>query len=92
MAKINNTIDKSYLRRCHPRGKRLLHSVRMQTCIASKEINVIVLQKDGIQSTSRPSCTPVDHIPKGHYNLLVGHLLKYVHSSFAHNSQKLEIN
>ena len=64
---------------------------RMQTCIASKEINVIVLQKDGIQSTSRPSCTPVDHIPKGHYNLLQGHLLKYVHSSFTHNSQKLEI-
>ena len=49
-----------------------------------------VSQEIGNPSTSRPSYTSPEHIFKGHSILPQGHLLNYVHSSFIHNSQKLE--
>ena len=64
--------------------------VKVQTCVAIVEINMVVSQKTGNQSTSRPSYTIPGHIPKGSANLSQGHLLNYVLRSFICNSQKLK--
>lgn len=40
--------------------------------------------------TLRPSYTAHKHIPKIHSTIIQGHELHYVHSSFIHNSQKME--
>ena len=54
------------------------------------EINLVVSQKIGNSSTSRPSYTTPGHIPKRCSTIPQGRLLNYVHSSFICNSQKLE--
>jgi hypothetical protein len=65
--------------------------VGVQLCISTLEINLTVSLKSGNSSTSRPNyiyhswaytqrCSTTPQ----------GHLLSYVHSSFIHNSQKLE--
>ena len=54
------------------------------------EINLAVSQKVGNSSTLRPNYTIPGHIPKRCPTIPQGHMLQYVHSSFIHNSPKLE--
>ena len=61
----------------------------VQTCTSHLEINIVVSQKIGSPSTSRPNYIIPEHIRKGHPTLS-RHLLNYVHNSFIHNSQKLK--
>lgn len=61
-------------------------------CATTMEINKMVSQKTGNESTSRPRYTSFGHIPKEHSITPQGHLFSYAHSSFIHNSQKLEKN
>jgi hypothetical protein len=44
-----------------------------------------------VSSTSRPSYTTFEHIPKRYSTIPQGHLLNYILSSFICKSQKLEI-
>ena len=62
----------------------------VQTCTTNLEITLVVSQNTGNKSTSRPSDTPLGHIPKGYSIMPQGHLLNNVHSSIMHNSQKVE--
>ena len=71
------------LRHCPP----LL--VGMQTCTTTLEINLAGSQETGNSSTSKPSNMTPGNILKRCPTIPQGHLLKYVHSSFIHNSQKL---
>jgi hypothetical protein len=64
--------------------------VRVQTCTNTLDISLADFQKIRISSTLRPSNTTSRHIPKGCTTIPQGHLLNCVHSSFIHNSQKLE--
>jgi hypothetical protein len=64
--------------------------VEMLMCASTLEINMMVSQIIGNPSTSRPSYPTPGHIPKGNFILPQGHLLKFVHSSFSHNTQKLK--
>ena len=45
------------------------------------ELNMVVSQKIGNQSTSRPSIATFGHITKGGLTIPQGHMLNYVHSS-----------
>ena len=54
------------------------------------EINVVVPQKTGNQSTLRPSYTTLGLIPKESSTIHEDICLIMVHSSFINNSQKLE--
>ena len=62
--------------------------VEMLICIATLEINMMVFQIIENPSTSRPSYPTPGHIHKGKSIVTQEHLLKYVHSSFSHNTQK----
>jgi hypothetical protein len=64
--------------------------VGVKTCTTTLEINLVVSQKTRNSSTSRLSYTTPGHIPKRCSTTPQGQLLNYVHSSFTHNSQKLE--
>jgi hypothetical protein len=64
--------------------------VGVQTCTTILEINLVVSQKVGSRSTSRPSYTTPGHIPKIGFMIPQGHLLNYAHSSFISNNQKLD--
>ncbi|KAL6041517.1 hypothetical protein STEG23_029405, partial [Scotinomys teguina] len=46
--------------------------------------------ENGIQSSSRPSYTTLEHIPKECSIIRQGHMLNYIHSSIIHNNQNLE--
>jgi hypothetical protein len=65
--------------------------VEVQTYTPTIEINTVVSQSIGNQSTLRSRYTMPRHIPKRCSTILQEHLLNYVHSSLIHNSQKLEI-
>jgi hypothetical protein len=54
------------------------------------EINVVVSQNNGDNSTSSLREITLGHIPKRCSTIPQGHLLNYICSSFIHNSQKLE--
>ena len=58
----------------------------VQICTTTLEINLAVSQKTENSSTSRPSYTSPGHIPK---DAPTSHK-DDIHSSFIHNSQKLE--
>ena len=88
MAKIKNS--RNMLVRLWSKGNTPPLLVGVQTCTTTLEINLAVSQKTGNSSTSRPSYTTPGHIPKRCPTIPQGHLLNYVHSSFIHNSQKLE--
>jgi hypothetical protein len=60
------------------------------TCTTTSEINMVVSQKIGNRSTSKPSYNTFGHIPKGNSILPQWCWLSYVHISFIHNNQKLE--
>ena len=62
----------------------------MQTCTVTLEINMVVSQKIGYQSTSRLSNTTLGHIPKGYRPIPQGHLLNYVYSRIICNDQNLK--
>jgi hypothetical protein len=62
----------------------------VKTCTTTLKINMMVSQKIGKPSTSKPSYTTPWHIPKGHSILPQGQLLNYIHSRFIHNSQKVK--
>jgi hypothetical protein len=63
----------------------------VQTYTTTLEINFVFSQKTGNSSTSRPSyATPVHKHTKV-AQISQCHLLNNVHSSFIHNTQKLEI-
>ena len=64
--------------------------VEVRTYTTTLEINLAVSQKTGNSSISRPSETTTGHVLKGCSTKPQGYLLNYVHSSFIHNSQKLE--
>jgi hypothetical protein len=88
--------------RLRPKAQELAHAGedvehREHTSIAGASANLynhfgnlMVAQKTGNNSTSRPSYTTPGHIHKRCLTISQGHLLNYVHSSFTHNSQKLE--
>ena len=78
------------LARMWSKGDTLSLLVRVQTCKATLEIYMAISQKIGNRSTSRPSYTTPVHIPKTCSTMPQGHLVNYAHSSFIHNSQKLE--
>jgi len=65
--------------------------VRLQAGAMTLEINLAVPQKIVHSTTRRSSNTSLWHIPRRCSNLLLGHMLHYVHNSFIYNSQKLEI-
>ena len=65
-------------------------AVGVQTCTITLEINLMVSQKTGTSSTSRPSYIIPGHILKRCSTIPQGHMLHYVHSSFICSSQKLE--
>ncbi|KAL6035709.1 hypothetical protein STEG23_008664, partial [Scotinomys teguina] len=60
--------------------------VGVQTGTATLEINMVVSQKIGNHSTSRPSYTTLGHIPKEYTIIPQGHMFNYVSSSIIHNS------
>ena len=60
---------------------------RVQTCSATMEISVLVLQEAGKRSTSRPSSTTCGHITKGLYILPHRHPLNESHCCSVHNAQ-----
>lgn len=64
--------------------------VRVQTCIATLEIDIVGFHKIGNKSTSRPSNTTVAHIPKGCSTIIQGHLINYIYRNFIYNSKNLE--
>jgi hypothetical protein len=64
--------------------------VGMQTCTAYLEIKLMVSQKIGKSSTSRPSNNIPGYIHKRCSTIPQGHWLDYVHSGFIFNNQKLE--
>ena len=70
----------------------VIHFSTVWTCIVvTLEVNMVVSQKVGNWSTSRPSYTTLGHIPKACFILPQGHLLNYVLCGFIHNSpQKLQ--
>ena len=80
MAKIENT-SQLMLVRIWSKVNTPQLQVGVQTCPATLEINMVISQKTGTQSTSSS---------KGHSILPQGHLLSYVHSSFICSSQNLE--
>lgn len=86
MSKINTTSDSSCGTGCVSKRNSLPLIVGMQTCIATMKINMVVPQKIGNQSTSRPSYIILGHIPKGFSTLPQGHLLNYVYCGFIHKS------
>ena len=55
--------------------------VGMQTCTTTLKISMVVSQKTRNQSTSGPSNTTLEHIPKGNLIILQERLFNYVHSS-----------
>ena len=63
--------------------------VRVQTCTTTLEFNLEVSQKIDNSSTSQPSHTTPVHIKRCSI-ISEGHLVNFIHSSFIHNSQKLE--
>jgi hypothetical protein len=50
-------------------------------CTTTLEISLVISQKIGNSSTSRPSYTAPGHIPKRCPTIPQGHVLHYVHSS-----------
>jgi hypothetical protein len=54
------------------------------------EINLVLSQKIGNKSTSRPSYTIPGCIPKRSSNMPQEELLNYIHSSFIQKSPKLK--
>jgi hypothetical protein len=86
MAKIKNSRE----HKLAEQGNTFLLLVGVETCTTTLEINLVVSQKTGNSSTSRPIYTTPGHIPKGFSNIPQRHLLSYVHSSCIHNSKKLE--
>ena len=76
------------LERIRSKGNTSQLLVGVQTCIVTLEISMVVSQKIGKQSTSRPNNTTLIHIPKGYLIIPQGRLLNYVHSSIICNSQK----
>ena len=65
--------------------------MKMQTCAATLEIGMAISWKIGNQSILRPSYTTSGHIPEVCSIVPQIHLLNYVHSTFIHNNQNLEI-
>ena len=64
------------LARMWSRGNTLALLMGVQTCTATLEINIMVFQKIGNHSTSGPSYTTFEHIPKGFLIIPQRHLLK----------------
>ena len=64
--------------------------VGVQTCAITQERNLVISQKTGNSSISRPSYSTNGNILKIYSTILPGHLFNYVHNSLIQNSQKLE--
>ena len=62
----------------------------MQAGTAPLDVSVAISQKIKKQPSSRPSNTTFGYISKGCSIVPQGHVLNYVHSSFACHSQNLE--
>lgn len=62
--------------------------VEVQTCTGPMKIKMLVPQKIGNWTSSRPSYMTLGHIPKGWYIWLQGHLLSNAHGIFIHNFQQ----
>jgi hypothetical protein len=91
IAKIKKLCNSSGCRRCRARGNTPPLLVRVQTCTTTLEINLVVSQKIGNRSISRPNFTTPGYTLKRSPTISQGHFLIYVHSNFI-RSQKLETN
>ena len=78
------------LARMRSKGNTPLLLMGVQTDTTTLEINLAAFQKTGNSSTSRNSHSTPGHIHKRCYKISQRHLLNCVHSSFIHNSQKLQ--
>ena len=88
--KLQNSKDNHTLAKMWSKGSSPSLLIGVQACTTTLEINLVVSQKTGNRSTSRPSCSTPGHIPRRNFTIPQGYLLKHVHSSFICNSQKLE--
>jgi len=64
--------------------------VGLQTGTTTLKISVVIPQKIGHSTTWGPRYTSPGHIPKWCSKIQQRNMLHYVHSSFIHNSQKVE--
>jgi hypothetical protein len=90
MTKIKNSRDNTLLVRMWSKGSTPPLMKGVKICTTTLEINLVVSQKIGNISTSRPSYSTPGHIPKRSSIIPQGHVLHYIHSRFIHNSQKWE--
>jgi hypothetical protein len=92
MAKINHSGDNRWWWRCGAWRTTPPLLVGVQTCTVILEINLVFFffQNNGNNSISRLSYMTTGFIPKRCCTITQIHLLHYIHSSFIHNSQKLE--
>jgi hypothetical protein len=62
--KLQNSKDNHTLAKMWSKGSSPSLLIGVQACTATLEINLVVSQKTGNSSTSRPSYTSSEHIPK----------------------------